>query len=248
MPACIVGSYVIYLGIKDVADSVGKRLEGFEYYFELAGPFMIAGCFSFSVTFFSFFIGNVSNSEALVPRTFFMLLSNMIFDGITMVATLIILRWAIARKIAFRIPLAIGVDVLLCAVLACSSLYCGLFFSDYRISMSEVVLVLFGRATDNSGFELGPCFWAMHTTFLPTLFYLALILFAWVSRCLLRPVRWLFGVGHEHKNPLKLTAGVLGFVSSVFFALYLGMGQVEEYVKGKHVKHASEKQVNEVRR
>jgi len=216
-------------------------------YLHFIEPCIYAIWISFPVTYFAFLIGNIANHEVPVPQTINMLLSNALFDGLTMVATLAILKWAIAERSAFRLPLAIGIDIFLCAVLACGSLYFGLFFSDYRLSMGEVVLVLFARAPDNSGFELGPYFWAMHTTFLPTLFYLSFILFGWFSRCLLQPVLWLFGVGQTHKNPLKLTAGILGFVSSVFFALYLGMGLVEEYVKGKQVKHASEKQVDEVR-
>jgi hypothetical protein len=227
---------------------VRKNSVRFREYNEFFLPFVFAVCISFSVTYFSFLIGNVANPEALVPRTFSMLLSNALFDGLTMVVTLAILRWAIAERGVFRLPLAIGVDIFLCSVLACGSLYFGLYFSDYRLSPGEVVLVLFGRAPDNSGFELGPCFWAMHTTFLPTLFYLSFILFVWVFRGFLYPVRWLFGVGQTHKNPLKLTYLALGLVSTIFLVLSLGTGQVEKYVKAKHVKHASERQVNDTRK
>lgn len=245
-PSCMMYSYIILDQIVQFANQFGISSVRSRDLNESIAPFIFAGCISFSVTYSSFLFGNVANPEALVPQTFSMLLSNVLFDGLTMVTTLAILRWAIARKVAFRIPLAIGIDIFLCAVLACGSLYFGLYLSDYRLSMGEVVLVLFGRVPDNAGFELGPCFWAMHTTFLPTMFYLSFILFAWVSQCFLYPVRWLFGVGQTHKNPLKLTAVFLYFISAIFFALTYGTGLAEEYVKGKHLRSsAPDKQIRQ---
>ena len=245
-PLCLVMIY-IPLDVAGIAYDTTNASVRFRKYNEFIVPFVFAVCISFSVTYFSFFIGNVANPEVPVPQTFSMLLSNALFDGLTMVATISILKWAVDGKGVFRIPLAISIDTLLCALLACGSLYFGLYSSENRLSIQEVVLVLVARAPNNAGFELGPYFWAMHTTFLPTLFYLSFILFVWVSSCFLQPVTWLFGVGQTHKNPLKLTAGVLAFISSLFFAMSYGTGLFEEYVRKKQLQSAPDKQIQQPR-
>ncbi|PKB64370.1 MAG: hypothetical protein BZY80_02945 [SAR202 cluster bacterium Io17-Chloro-G2] len=171
---------------------------------------------SFTITFLSLTIGHVVIPDAWVPQTLQMLVSNVLLDGVTMLATFAILAWAVARPGFFRIPEAIFADFSIAAVLACLSLYLGLVFTDRAVTFPEVLNVLLFRSPDGNGFEFGPYFWVMHTTFLPTLAYLALIAAAWLSKAFLLPVRWFFGAGREHSNPLALTAAMCAVFAALF--------------------------------
>jgi len=190
-------------------------------------PFSMAIAASFTVTFLAMLVGHFADGSAWVPQTLQMLVSNVIFDGITMVVTLGLLSWAVAKRTMLRIPCAIVFDVIIAGLLACCSLYFGLVFTDRALSVGGVVNVLIGRSAGGEGLNLGPYFWTMHTTFLPTILYLSLILAAWMGKVVLVPVGWFFGIGHEHKSPLKLTATLLTLLSVMFgvMAYAAGVGQ-----------------------
>jgi hypothetical protein len=72
-----------------------------------------------SSTFIALMIGHITDPSAHVPQTFQMLISNMIFDGLTMVATFWILNKALAQNAMFRLPVAIFLDIIVAAILAC---------------------------------------------------------------------------------------------------------------------------------
>lgn len=182
-------------------------------------PFSFAAAISFTVTFFAILLGHLANPSAWQPKTFQMLMSNVIFDGFTMVVTLMILSWAIKGKSTLRIPIALFFDIVIAALFACCSLFFGLVFTEKALSLKSILYILMARSPDGTITELGPYFWAMHTTFLPTLVYLSIILFGWLGKTLLIPIKWFFGLGQEHKNPLKLTAGLFGLIAAIFFFL-----------------------------
>lgn len=126
-----------------------------------------------------------------------------------------LLRW-------YAIPIAITLDTILAATLACLSLYLGLVFTEHSLSVSETVRVLFALNPDGTAWELGPYFWVMHTTFLPTIFYLALILVAYIGKALLSVVHRFFGMAKENDNPLKLTSALCGLIAGFWlFVHYL---------------------------
>jgi len=179
-------------------------------------PLGLAVGLSFTITFLAFLVGNLVKPDAHVPQSFQMLVSNIIFDGATMIFTFVLLAWAIKRKVWIRIPIAITLDVLLAVLLACGSLYFGLLLSEKELSLRQVLFVLIGRVPTGENIELGPYFWAMHTTFLPTIAYLSILLMAWLGKTMLTPIRWFFGKGHEHKNPLALTAALFTLIATIF--------------------------------
>jgi hypothetical protein len=194
--------------------------------------FALGASASFAVTYFSLLLGHVARPTAPVPQTLQMLLSNVIFDGCTMVATVLILRWAVSKG-TLRIPGAIAMDTVVAGILACGSLYFGLIGSSNALSPHQVLSVLLGRSPDGSDWEFGPYFWAMHTTFIPTAIYLCAILFCWLAKCVLTTAHWFFGKAQEHKNPLKLTAAACGVMIAVFsFGTYCA-GAVQDYLKEK---------------
>lgn len=175
--------------------------------------------FSFVVTFIALLIGNVVAPNLYVPQTLQMLSINALFDGLTVVATFALLMWAVQADIMRRIPFAIGVDVLVGAVLACASLYLGLIFTDQALTVTDTINVLVFRSPDGQSVELGPFFWVMHSTFLPTLGYIGLILLLWSGKLLLVPVAMFVEKGADHSNPLNLTRTLLVTIAAIFGAI-----------------------------
>lgn len=210
-------------------------------------PFSIAVTVSFTVTLLAMLVGHFANPSAWVPQTLQMLVSNVIFDGLTMIVTLALLSWAIAKRSMLRIPCAIFLDIVIAALLACCSLYFGLVFTEKAVTWGETFNVLLGKSSGAKGFELGPYFWTMHTTFLPTLLYLSLIFVAWTGKFMLLPIKWFLGTGQEHNSPLKLTAALLTLFSVAFGSLSFMASTAEEICKKKQkdaIKNISEKRVD----
>jgi hypothetical protein len=190
----------------------------------------------FTATLFAMLIGHLIEPWSYVPQTLQMLIANIIFDGLTMAITFSILSWALSKDGLLRLPMAILLDIVLAGIFAAGSLYFGLLLTDKALTLREVVYILFARSADNSHFEFSPYFWVMHTTFIPTLLYLSLILFCWVGKALLIPIKLFFGLGQENKNPLKLTAGLCGIFAAVFTILFFVTGSVQERAKENSFK------------
>jgi hypothetical protein len=112
---------------------------------------------SFAITLMSLLIGYFAFPSSLLTKTVQMFFSNVVFDGVTVLTTLSILRASVRKQIS--IPNAILLDVIVAALLACGSLFFGLIFTPNALAPGEVLSVLIGRAPDNTQYELGPCFW-----------------------------------------------------------------------------------------
>jgi hypothetical protein len=186
---------------------------------------------SFTLTFVAFLAGHLSEPDAWIPQTLRMLISNVVFDGATFMATIWFITWAIRDRPLVRIPIAIAADIALGAVFACLSLYIGLAETEHSLSLGEILNVLIAKSPDGTAFEIGPYFWAMHTAFLPTIAYLSIIIIGWMGKAMLVPVGWFFGAGQQHKNPLKLTAALLAIFVALFTVLAYGAGAAENYSK-----------------
>jgi hypothetical protein len=176
---------------------------------------------SLPLTLTALFAGHVIDSNLPVPQTAQMLIANAIFDGITVIVTLYLLRWAIMEKAAYRIPIAVFIDICASSLLAVTSLYLGLFGTKYNIGLDQTFNVLIGKSIDGLHVSFGPYFWAMHTVFLPIFIYIVIIWIAYVAKMFLIPIKIFFGKGQEHKNPLRLTAALFAFLATTFTFLAL---------------------------
>ena len=186
---------------------------------------------SFSITFLAIIIGKILNSNSPVPQTMQMLISNAIFDGITIFITLSLLEWSVKKNPLFRIPVALVLDIFLAGLLACFSLYFALLHTNNAINFRQALRVLFAVSPVSNSIEFGAYFWAMHTTFIPTIIYSLLIICSWVAKIILCFFEWFFGAGKTNKNPLKLTAALLTIFSILFAGLSYGVGVYEEYME-----------------
>jgi hypothetical protein len=183
---------------------------------------------SFTVTMSALIIGYYVSPNSHVPQTMQMMFSNVICDGLTMLFTIILLSKVVSPKASLPIPIAVLLDVFMAVLLACASLYLGLMGSAHSITIRQTVNVLIALSPNGANWELGPYFWAMHTSFLPTLAYLSLILLCWVGRLLVLPIANLFSKGAAIEKPHHLTAGFFLFIAAVFAALAAIIGFIPE--------------------
>lgn len=194
-------------------------------------PWVLAGAstiLSLLVTLLSIFAGHLSEKTALVPQTLQMIFSNIFFDGTTMLMTFWILGAAVDPNRVFPIPFAIILDLLIAAILACGSLWFGLVGTDYALSLNEILNVLVGFAPEGTRFSTGPYFWLMHTTFIPTVIFLSVVLFCWLGKLLVVPIFSILKRGKELENPHVYTASTLGFIMVILVALATGFGYLKD--------------------
>lgn len=203
--------------------------------FDYLVSFSIACAISFSVTLAALLIGHTAHSNAWVPQRIPMLLSNVLFDGLTLVVTLFILGLAIKPESCLSIPLAVILDAALAAVFACGSLWCGLRFTEHPVTLRETLNVLIIRSTNGSCWEIGPLFWAMHTTFGPTAVYLTVILLCWLAKFIYRPINWVFYRG-KSSNPFGLTVALFSCVAAMLFGISMLMGHMEDRAKLSEIR------------
>ncbi|MEE8391936.1 MAG: hypothetical protein V3S14_14220, partial [Anaerolineae bacterium] len=230
----LLPAYALSIGLPLVglADCVGRSQESRANWFAF-GMTMAA---SFSITMIALMVGYMADSTCWVPKTMQMLGSNVIFDGLTMLATIMILTLAVPPQRRIPIPLAVCLDVVVAAVFACASLYCGVAFTDRHLGIIETARVLVALSPDGGHFEIGPYFWAMHTTFIPTLLYLILITFCWVGKLLVLPVASILSRGAVVEKPHSLTAGVFLFIAAVFGVIGAGIDRTIDSTPSRQEK------------
>ena len=175
-----------------------------------------------------------------MPQTWQMLISNVLLDGVTLLATFALITWAVREKAWLRIPIAIFLDVLVACLLACASLYIGLVFTEDELTLTAVINILIGKAAGGDHYELGPYFWAMHTTFLPTLAYLFIILVAWLGKTILIPFEWFLGKGKAHRNPLGLTASLFVLLASFFLFSAVWVDQADAALPSTRIEQSAD--------
>ena len=174
---------------------------------------------SYAVTLGALFIGILAVTDAPLPQTAQMLLNNALCDGLTLVATFSILGAALGDHPKYSIPVAVVLDLIVAGALAWASLYLGVLGTELALTTPEVLWVLVGRAPSGTHIELGPYFWAMHTTFLPTLFYLSVIVLCYVGKLIILPVASVLKRAGMKPQPHELVSVTFAFVAAVFVAI-----------------------------
>lgn len=82
----------------------------------------------------------------------------------------------------------ITLDILLAALFAVAAIYFSLLGTDWAVTPRQAARVLFAIAPDGSDLSIGERFWVMHTTFIPTLICLVLLLYGIVFTLFWLPV------------------------------------------------------------
>ena len=116
-------------------------------------------------------------------------------------------------------PIAITLDLLVAAAFAIFSLYFGLLGTGLSLPVVGSFNVLVARDPTGSGPALGPYFWVMHTTFLPTAAYLLVILLYYLGKLVVLPVSSVLARGAIKQEPHRLTSLTLAFAAALFGAV-----------------------------
>lgn len=70
------------------------------------------------------------------------------------------------------------VDILVAAFFAVMAIWVGLGAGDWAVDLREAFRMLFGLAPDGTDFSFSSQFWVMHTTFIPSVFYLGVLVYS----------------------------------------------------------------------
>lgn len=191
----------------------------------IQGGFVSGISISYLITVLAAYIGRNFSPGAELSLTGQLLMWNAVFDGLTVIATLYALRWAIQGNTVIRIFPATAIDLSAAALFAVLSLYLGLLGSSNSLEFSDGLLVLVGQY-DEYGSYYGPLFWVMHSAFLPTiLVWCAFVLLGVaayaIASYLLKPI-----LKSINKNEMGVYAAIAAqfFTAGVFFSS-LGEGR-----------------------
>jgi hypothetical protein len=165
---------------------------------------------SLCITALMLLVGNEFAPSVSVPQTMRLLLCNTICDAVTVVVSLQILEAAISHQGRLRLVRAVSLCIVLGALLAGASVWIGVG----SLSILETARIFIARSMDGTHWELGPYFWVMHSTFLPLLFFIALLLLGWSGKLMITGLEKFFGrAQHEDVNGLNMTSRYFGVVS-----------------------------------
>tara|TARA_R110000868_G_scaffold298100_1_gene558353 strand:- start:2009 stop:3436 length:1428 start_codon:yes stop_codon:yes gene_type:complete len=124
-------------------------------------------------------LGRHFDPESQLSLTPQILMVNTIFDALTIGVTLGLMQWvsygSFAGSWSVRLVLAAPFDLVVAAVFSVLSLYLSLAGTDNAVGLSEAVDLLIPDVDGQNIFGLGPEFWIMHTTFIPTCIYLLVL-------------------------------------------------------------------------
>lgn len=190
----------------------------------------LAAAASFLVTMIALLVGKISAPAAVVPQTVQLMLTNVVCDSVTMVATVLILRRAVSPESKLSLVFAILLDIAIAAILACASLWIGLLFTKNALTIGQVWSVLLAQSPEGTTMEIGPYFWVMHTTFLPTLVYCSMILLCWLGKLVVLPVATLLKGAAAIEKPHHLSAGVFALVAVIFTVAATGIGHLRSTI------------------
>lgn len=178
-------------------------------------------------------LGHQLDPTAYVPQTGLMLILNFFSDGITLTLTFLIFKKVSRTRLSYSLPIALLLNILLASAFACTALYFALHFSPYPLTASEVLRVLVARSPDGSRFALTPTFWVLHTTFIPLLIYMLLVLSCWLAKVFLQITRRYFGWGKGLKNALAYTSAFISVLGAILSLIVFLVAFYQEYLERK---------------
>ncbi|WP_430430847.1 hypothetical protein [Oceanicaulis sp.] len=192
-PIAFVLTLGIYIFIRGASEELrARRRKLRESLRRILAPVAPGIVLSFLLTVYAVsLIDFTGETQDLFPTPGFLFL-NAVCDAFTIAVTLQIMRriYTISRQMTADKTLSnsvvlvakatpwIVLDLLISAALAIAVLVYGGAGAGTEFTVREASFVLFGLSPDGSRFAFNASFWAMHTTFLPTLVFLAALLVA----------------------------------------------------------------------
>jgi hypothetical protein len=151
---------------------------------------------------------------AYVPLTYQMIIANLCFDSLTIFTTIYIFSLVLSNFSFFNAFIAVFLDFVLSSFYSCVSIFLTLYNTPQAIRFAETLNLLFARSMDGRSYELGPLFWLMHSTFLPTLILLLVIALCCLMVLLHFPFEWVFERFDNVAKPVAYSAAFLLVIAS----------------------------------
>lgn len=189
-------------------------------------------------TVLAIIVGLLFSPSTALPDNFQLIFVNAILDAASIYFTVILLRHSFVVGQVRRLLGSVFLIISLCAFFSILALTFGLLNSENYLPLRSVLYVFLGKSTDGSHFTFGSHFWVMHTTFIPILLYLSIVLGAILFSVFNRvAVRALEALGN-HKSPLKLSAAFLAVIASFLGLIYFGLNEVEKHKRAEETHQA----------
>ena len=192
-------------------------------YTDLDKVSMLATIFSLSIfiSYCAMWIGKL-NEYFINPNVAFIIAgTNFIFDTLTIFTTYGILKYLyyIEKKGFIFYFSFVFLDILVASFLSIFVLIVINLFLDLGYTFSNIINVFLGYSVVDSNRDLGGWFWLMHTTFLPTFFYLSLYLLTLFGKAIIIPIGKKIGKASVVDRPHYYTATMFGFIGLVVLAI-----------------------------
>ena len=148
--------------------------------------------------------------------------SNVIFDVLTVYITYFILSKAI-NNLRFLF-LFITFDLIMSTCFSIYSIYFALLWTDQSISLLEATHMLIGLSPNGSVWQFGSYFWAMHTTFIPTLIYLSVLVLVIIAKYKTIPAANFFYRASATEDPYHMYSFFYATLSAIFLLISFIVG------------------------
>jgi len=212
IPLLIIATPIISIGIAIIfySDDIRKIDSSTSSHFVFISLSLLA-------TYSALLIGKLCEPLSDIPVNPFFFISNSIGDSLTVLATYIIINKIINIKKYRYIPLLILLDLVIAFILSTYVLFSSSIVADY--TFYDMRYTLIGRSIDNTEWYFGPYFWAIYTTFIPTIIYLTIIYSAYLLKLIYVPIISFLSKGKFADNPVHFTAGAFAFLGAIVLAV-----------------------------
>ena len=164
-------------------------------------------------------LGHIFGPQFPFAMTKQLIIVNLICDGLTFAITFIILKKVIMMDRIIILPFAIILDIAASAILAILSLYLSTVGTDMAFSLKQCYLMLGALNEWGECCNFGSYFWVMHTSFIPTMIYLAIISLALIIKVVLVPMHWFFDKNYHVEKPYNTTSAAFIPIGMILLAV-----------------------------
>lgn len=185
--------------------------------FHYSAVLSLAGLYALFFTSLAYYVGvEVAPHECTPPRHA-MLLANIVCDGLTILFTLKLFKYASVRSLSsFLGILCIVLTALaISSFFACVSIVLATSASESPIGLSESLRLLAFNLILDKHTRLGTSFFAMNTALGPIAVFLLLLVIALCGKLIILPFRFLLGRARVQHSPLLLTSALSGFMAAL---------------------------------
>ena len=212
--------YLVAYGAKLALDSfVFGRLDGSppRAFVAAVHGFLAVLPAAFVLTFVALLIGGTIDAASSSSLTWPYLVSSMAFTSAGLLATLLIMGWALSTTVPLALAAGCVASVAAGGVLSWALLFCGRLASTQALTGEEAFAVLLGRAPGTDRLQLGADFWVMHLPMVPAGVLVAGIALAWLAKAIALPVGLVLGPEYAQRRPLLLAGAVCAALVALFW-------------------------------